>query len=279
MMKPAPDSLRVSLRPGNHARHDPQAAPTGLDHLLHTTRYGWVVAEFARAGHVVADLGCGTGYGTRMLADARCSVVGVDFDPVVSDLNHAGMGHFVCADVTSPLLVEELGRSRFDLIVSMETIEHLEDYVTFLRNCSNLVKDSGVVVIGTPNRSMTYERYPNRRHMDPSHVQEFTPVALQFVAESFFGSVEIVFQEIPDYWTRKMADPTPVRAPSRWRLREWIPPILATGLRKIRQERKSVDHFSVSEKVVRFSSHQEGVDREAFALLAVCRQPLRGSSI
>lgn len=269
-----PEGPRASLRPEIHARHDPLKAPQGLDHVLHATRYGWVVSEFARVGDAAADLGCGTGYGARALAAAGCVVHGVDFDPSVLNLNESGIGRFTCADVTSPRLTEILGRSAFDLVVSMETIEHLEDYVTFLRSCASLVKASGVVVLGTPNRTMTYERYPNRRHMDPSHVQEFTPVALKFAAERFFGSVEIVFQQIPNYWNRTTLDAKTTRTARHGAVRDWVPPILWNSLRRAKSKRVAPQTVALSEKDVQFLRGREGLDLDAFAILAVCRQPL-----
>jgi SAM-dependent methyltransferase len=92
-----------------------------LDLARHQVAY-----EFARthmgAGWVL-DLGCGSGYGTASLAQGSAPVAGLD--RVAPDAaNRLARGHFVRADLD---LAIPFARRSFELVVSFQVIEHLED--------------------------------------------------------------------------------------------------------------------------------------------------------
>lgn len=91
----------------------PEAARRG-----HECRYR-LAAGFIKPGDVVLDAACGTGYGAVYLNAG--SYVGVDL--CVPDANRPARRRFIRADleVWQPLFV-------FDVGISFETIEHLDDY-------------------------------------------------------------------------------------------------------------------------------------------------------
>jgi SAM-dependent methyltransferase len=277
----------IALRADTHARLDAAEAPGSLDHVLHVARYQWLIQHFCHAGDLVIDLGCGTGYGVRMLQQAECRVIGVDLDPNVTSvqLDEPSDGaRLLCADVTSPGLIDVIGEPRADVVASMETIEHLEDYFTFIENTIKLLRPGGTVVIGTPNRTMTYERYPGRRHMDPSHVQEFTPISLSATLENYFSSVELYFEHVPGYWPPTAADVTEnapakgVPSAGRRLLRGFTPPVVSAVARRLRRrvakQPQAATAPTYSERDVEISpAPVPGLEREAFALIAVCTAP------
>ena len=169
-----------------HARHQVSGSETSsLDTVLHLTRYEWVAANVltSHGEDRLVDLGCGTGLGIDVLADRCAEVVGVDIDPNILHLASSQKSHvsFQVADVTEARLLSRLRARHATLVTCMETIEHVEDFPQLVRNAADLLADEGTLVVGTPNRVMTYNRYPGRRHMDSSHVQEFTPFSLRFV--------------------------------------------------------------------------------------------------
>jgi len=95
-------------------------------HYQHLQRYHWA-AEFI-AGKRVLDVACGTGYGTALLAKAGaaqvdgfdCSAEAVDFAKSTWALPNAT---FAVA-TTDRLPVPD---ASYDVYVSFETIEHVED--------------------------------------------------------------------------------------------------------------------------------------------------------
>ena len=194
----------ASAHPETHARFELQGGPPySLDTILHVSRYVWAAELFVQPDHHVLDFGCGTGFGVALLSPHCAEVVGIDFDPNVVGLGgrfQLANAEFLCANACQPNLGTALGIGGVDVVLSMETIEHLEDYFTYVENAVSMMKETGTVVIGTPNRTMTYNRYEDRRHMDPSHVQEFTARSLEWTLGAYFDRVEMYYQYFPNFW-------------------------------------------------------------------------------
>lgn len=282
-----PREPSASLDPTVHARHMlPSDSRYGLDSALHLSRYEWAVAQVICTEDVVVDLGCGSGFGSRLVASSVKQVLGVDFDPHTHQLNFISEEEnliFVVDDVTIPGLKDRLNLETAASVLSMETMEHLEDYFTFLENICDIIGSDKTAVLGTPNRTMTYNRYPNRRHMDESHVQEFTPHSLEFVLRSYFSSVELFLQVVPNYWSNP-ADPTATARGDRTSLsglaRRYLPPAVVDVVRTMRNRydlgggRSNVMEAYLTSDIL-FVPLEESRDLvlDAFALLAICRHP------
>jgi SAM-dependent methyltransferase len=142
----------------------------GVDLAQHRAAYRFAIGR-ARGGRVL-DLGCGTGYGTRELADAGVRVIGVDRVPPVAASRGAGAG-FVVASAS------------FDLVVSFQVIEHLEDPRAYLNAMRELVRAQGEVLITTPNRKTSLG-------VNPYHVREYTAEELDGALAPYFASVEVL---------------------------------------------------------------------------------------
>ena len=58
-------------------------------------------------------------------------------------------------EITKDLLIEDLQEidKRFDIVVSSEVIEHVEEPWAFTAYCSNLVKEDGDLIMTTVNRT------------------------------------------------------------------------------------------------------------------------------
>ena len=194
----------ASTHPETHARFEFQGGPPySLDAILHVSRYMWAAHLFVQPEHHVLDFGCGTGFGAALLSPRCAEVVGIDLDPNVVGLGERFRltnAQFLCANACEVNLAVELGIGDVDVILSMETIEHLEDYFTYVENAVSMMKQSGTFVVGTPNRTMTYNRYEDRRHMDASHVQEFTARSLERTLGAYFDQVEMYYQYFPNFW-------------------------------------------------------------------------------
>jgi SAM-dependent methyltransferase len=277
-------SLPHWIQAATHARHSIDQSGTSLDTALHQARYLWARDMFCQPGMDVLDLGCGTGFGVALLAEVAGNVVGVDFSDeglaMAADRYARDNGRYVKADLTSTELVAAVGREQFDLVTSMETIEHLEDYFTFVASAAQVLRPGGIFVVGTPNRRMTYEQFPNRQHMDPSHVQEFTCVALRHTLGEQFGSVDLYLQSVPRYWAMKEQAAGSAPSTRSSFVRQWVPPRAVPAVRRAQSWLRpsgevappawSIDDVEITEASA--SPDREG---EAFSILAVCRAPRR----
>lgn len=104
----------------------------------------------------ILDLACGSGFGSQMLAKLGKKriekIVAVDCDPNTIAYASGRYNHplvdYRCENAVDPLLPQKLGV--FDVIVSFETLEHIEDEQQFLSNVYHLLKPGGVLVLSTP---------------------------------------------------------------------------------------------------------------------------------
>lgn len=119
----------------------------------------------------VLDAACGSGYGTAMLAESGAElVVGVDRNEEA--LAHAEE-HYSGDRVTFERGdVQRLSyRGGFDIAVSFETVEHVDDHRAFLRGLYNCLDPRGALILSTPNRNVMS---PGRLPLNEHHVREFS---------------------------------------------------------------------------------------------------------
>ncbi len=103
----------------------------------------------------ILDIGCGGGLLSEPMKRLGAEVVGID----ASDKNiqvaklHAKKNKldikYFCA---SPENFEI--EKKFDVILNMEIIEHVDDVDFFLKSCSNLLKKNGVMFVATLNKTL-----------------------------------------------------------------------------------------------------------------------------
>lgn len=158
----------------------------------HEARYEWAAAY--AVGNIVLDAACGIGYGSRrLLQDGALRVVGVDIS--LDALSQArkssnGMRIFTCGSATALPFPDQT----FDLFVSLETIEHVEDDAAYVAEAARVLKPGGRLVCSTPNREVLNPgRSLHDRPFNPFHVREYAIDELKallgyhFQEISFFG--------------------------------------------------------------------------------------------
>ena len=104
-------------------------------------------------GKRAVDVGCGAGLLCEPLARLGASVTGVDAAPenIAAASAHAAAGglaiDYRCGDVGT------LGLSGYDLVTSMEVIEHVADKPAFIAALVAALADGGLLILSTPNRT------------------------------------------------------------------------------------------------------------------------------
>ncbi len=158
--------------------------PNKFDELHgdHIVRYSFAGKFVNRA--VVLDSGCGYGYGSKHLLDCGADyVVGTDkdhasilfarhwyqtknLDFVVADANHL-----------------PFRTSTFDVVTSLEVIEHIRDCDGYVREIDRVLSSGGTLVLSTPNKYHT----DRTRLMPLHHVREFYPNTLLSLLGKYFS--------------------------------------------------------------------------------------------
>jgi ubiquinone/menaquinone biosynthesis C-methylase UbiE len=135
----------------------------------HLARYRW--ASALTGGKRVLDAGCGTAYGTAMLAegDAR-EVIGVDNAESVLESVRDQMPSAVRLEV-GDLRDLPYPAGSFDLVVCFEVVEHFEDPFPVLDELTRVLSPEGILVVSSPNPNV----YPPG---NPHHHHEFLPQEL-----------------------------------------------------------------------------------------------------
>lgn len=163
-------------------RFDPAAMRGEIIEAEHLARYRW--ASALAEGRRVLDAGCGTAYGSALLAQSGATeVVGVDVSAEILDSVRSSMPPAVAlqhGDVMA-LAFED---SSFDLVICFEVIEHLEDPAAALDEFRRVLRPDGILAVSSPNR----EVYPPG---NPHHLHEYTPNELEEALSHRFEQVRL----------------------------------------------------------------------------------------
>jgi 2-polyprenyl-6-hydroxyphenyl methylase / 3-demethylubiquinone-9 3-methyltransferase len=106
-------------------------------------------------GLTLVDVGCGAGLVAEPMARLGADVLGIDAagrNIAIAERHAAAAAVALTYRQALPeALVAE--RRTFDIVLSLEVVEHVADVSVFLKACAALVAPGGILVIGTLNRT------------------------------------------------------------------------------------------------------------------------------
>jgi SAM-dependent methyltransferase len=172
----------------------------------HWHRYAF--AQPLARGRRVLDAACGEGYGSALLAAEADSVLGLDIG--VDAIEHASRRYggrrglrFERADCTR---LDQLPSASFDLIVSFETLEHVEAQERMLDGFARLLAADGLLLVSTPDRH-TYSDlsgFRNEHHVRELYRHEFEALLDARFAQRRLFAQKLLFQSV--LWDASRAD-------------------------------------------------------------------------
>ncbi len=144
---------------------DPKGSSAML-HRLNPVRLGFVRQMIDRhfgtdtaerrplAGKRALDVGCGAGLLTEPLARMGAEATGLDAAPEnIAAARHHAEGQGLAIDYRAGS-VETVGEGeRFDLVCSMEVVEHVTDPAVFVAGLVRALAPGGLMLLSTPNRT------------------------------------------------------------------------------------------------------------------------------
>lgn len=152
-----------------------------------------IIGRYSLAGQfvedkVVLDVACGIGYGSNYLLRKGARVVvggdlsGESIEYATNSYRKEGL-HYLHLDAQQLPLAD----NSVDVIVSMETIEHLSEYKRFLVECKRVLGQRGMLVCSTPNKATISP--DTEMPVNPYHVQEFTITEFHSLIRDYFDDV------------------------------------------------------------------------------------------
>lgn len=127
-----------------------------LDVICHSLKRRFAGTDGQLDGISILDVGCGGGLVAEPLARLGASVTGID----VADKNiHVARAHAEQSGLDIDYRIttaEDLAQSgaAFDVVLSLEVVEHVADLPIFMSACCGLVKPGGLMFVATINRTV-----------------------------------------------------------------------------------------------------------------------------
>jgi len=99
------------------------------------------------------DVGCGAGLVCEPLARMGASVTGLDAAPEnIAAAKAHSEPQGLDIDYRN-VAIEDFGEASFDLVTSLEVIEHVDDPAGFVAGLAGTLSDNGLMILSTPNRT------------------------------------------------------------------------------------------------------------------------------
>lgn len=159
-------------------------AYNAIEACIHLNRYAFV-KPFCE-GACILDAACGQGYGSYLMKTwGAKEVTGIDIDAEsvakASQLfQEEGLQYSVHTVEALPF-----ADASFDVVVSFETIEHIDSPELFLQEIKRVLKPGGTVILSCPNDNYYYE---NDITKNPFHKREYTYFQFKEMAEQYLGN-------------------------------------------------------------------------------------------
>lgn len=150
----------------------------------HVRRYEVVKSLINNRDCVVCDYGCGSGYGSKILAARARTVIGYDpnSDAISFAMIHNSSPNIYFTDNDTDVFMNS-----YDLVCMVDVLEHLTQpqVVEVLEHIHLVLKNNGVLVITTP------ERRKSGKIRNVHHLHEYSRKELMGLLSTFFTDIRL----------------------------------------------------------------------------------------
>mgnify|MGYP001570432046 CR=1 FL=1 len=160
-----------------------------LIYLKEVFIYTWCKEKISKDARCL-DVGCGEGYGTKLLSSSAKETVGIDIDKKIIEKASKKYADNNCAYKLYNGKNIPFADNYFDMIVSFHAIEHIKNDIGFIDEIYRVLKNAGLFIITTPNKAV---RLPgNMPSWNVFHIREYTSAELKKLLTKKFKEVNIL---------------------------------------------------------------------------------------
>ncbi|MGH2711244.1 MAG: glycosyltransferase [Actinomycetota bacterium] len=109
------------------------------------------LARLTGPGKKVLEVGPATGYLTKILRDAGCSITAVEIDAEAASVAEQYCERMIVGDIETLDFEKTFGDERFDVVIYGDVLEHLNDPETTLVRTKEVLASEGYVIASIPN--------------------------------------------------------------------------------------------------------------------------------
>ena len=153
------------------------------DNPIHQRLFKAYVAAKPYIQGNVLEVGCGEGRGFEVMVPLATTFTAVDkIESALTVLQEKHPGAKLMSMNLPPL--QGLNDNSFDVVVSFQVIEHIENDLFYLQEIERVLKPGGIALITTPNRKQSLTR-------NPWHIREYLAEELKQLGQKVFIDVKV----------------------------------------------------------------------------------------
>lgn len=157
-----------------------------IEIAIHLARY-LPARQFCR-DRTVLDIACGEGYGSFLMAErwgaSRVHAVDISEEAILRAREFFASDRITFHHFGAEELDARFEPGSFDLVVCLETFEHVSDPGAMLRSFRRLLRPDGIALISCPN---DYCYYGSSDRANPFHVRKYSFDDFRYTAELALG--------------------------------------------------------------------------------------------
>ncbi len=169
------DKKSIERQPAHSKDLEAYAAPLTHDRCFEIVNH--IASQHAKGKSMqVLILGAGSGYfDKRLLDDGFKNIDAIEYIPEYYKVRGTRLYSYDLNLPWSGKLLSQNGNRKYDLIIAIEVIEHLENQFLLMREIKNILSYKGSILITSPNVSSSFSRW---RYLLTGYLEYFGPVEL-----------------------------------------------------------------------------------------------------
>jgi methionine biosynthesis protein MetW len=174
-----------------------------------------ILLDWVGSGRRVLEVGCSTGYMSRLMAERNCVVTGIEVDAEAAARARKYCEEVHVVDMNVRDWIDALPKAAFDVVLLGDVLEHLVDPWNVLRQVAEVLDTGGSILVSLPNVVHWMTRlgiflgqfdYQPVGTCDHTHLRFFTVKTARDLIESA-GYRIVRFQPVSGGWMSGHARP------------------------------------------------------------------------